>query len=75
MNPAQFEDTLRQFLHHEPFVPFVIELVDGQCLFIDSQGLAFGGGAAAYLSASYELHTFTCEQVRSIRSATHETAL
>lgn len=74
MIQSQFQDRLREFLHREPFEPFLIELSDGQRLLIDGEGLAFAGSWATFLSSSYDLHTFTCEQVREIRLPSHETA-
>jgi hypothetical protein len=74
MTIEQFEDTLRQFIRREPFQPFVVELLDGTLFHIEHPGVAFGGGAASYLTPNYDLVEFACEEVRSIRLSTHETA-
>lgn len=73
MNLEQFEKTLRQFIRHDPFQPFVVELLDGRLIEIDHPGVAFGGGAASYLNEQYDLIEFACENVRTIRQVAHET--
>jgi hypothetical protein len=73
MNLQQFEDTLRQFLRREPFQPFVVELLDGGIVEVDHPRIAFGGGAASYLTQEHDLVEFACEDVRAIRLPAHET--
>ena len=72
MNNEEFEETLRRFLRHKPFFPFVVELVDGRLIEIDSPKLVFGGGGASFFTPNYELVEFECEEVRAIRSAVPE---
>src|ERR1700733_11880165 len=43
-----FQQTLRQLLNQEPFQPFVVELVDGRKLVVESSNVLFGGGAASF---------------------------
>jgi hypothetical protein len=74
MNQEQFEETLRQFLRREPFQPFVVEMLNGRLIEVHHPGVAFGGGAASYLTSNYELERFECENVRAIRLAAHEIA-
>jgi hypothetical protein len=69
MNVEQFEQTLRQFLHREPFQPFVVELVDGRMIEIDQPKIVFGGGAASFLTPGYDLVEFACEEIRAIRAS------
>jgi len=73
MTLEQFETSLRQFIRHEPFQPFVVELNDGRLIEIDHPGVAFGGGAASFLTGQFELVEFACENVRAIREMAHET--
>jgi hypothetical protein len=51
----------------EPFQPFVVELLDGRVIEIDHPKLVFGGGAASFLTPTYELVEFVCEDIRAIR--------
>jgi len=64
MNAEQFEQTLRQFLRRDPFA---VELLDGSVVEIDRPKLVFGGGAASFFTADYDLIEFACEEVRAIR--------
>jgi hypothetical protein len=68
MKAEQFEETLRQLLRREPFQPFVVEMVDGRVLAVD-QKVVFGGGAASFITPSYELVEFACEDVKELRPA------
>jgi len=67
MNAEQFEQTLRHFLRRDPFQPFAVELLDGSVVEIDRPKLVFGGGAASFFTADYDLIEFACEEVRAIR--------
>jgi hypothetical protein len=67
MTPEQFDQTLRQFLNHKPFEPFVVELLDGRNIEIVRPKLAFGGGSAGFLTPEFDLVEFSCEEVRAIR--------
>jgi len=70
MNAEQVETMLRQFLHREPFQPFMVELVDGRLIEIHRPKVAVGGGGASFLTSTYELVEFNCEEIRSMRSLT-----
>jgi hypothetical protein len=72
MTVHEFDDTMRQFVKHQPFFPFVVELNDGAQILIDHPRVAFGGGGAGFISSNDELIDFRCEQVRAIRVAVHE---
>ena len=74
MSTDQFENTLRRFLHCEPFQPFVVELLDGRRIEVDQPRVVFGGGAASFFTPGYELVEFACEDVRAMRQVTPETA-
>ena len=49
LDPNQFDETLRRLIKPETFVPFYIELDDGQKIWIKQPTLAFGGGGASFL--------------------------
>ena len=72
METQQFEELLRHFNGRKPFVPFVVELLDGRAITVD-QPVVFGGGAASFLTDD-ALIEFECENVRAIRQAAHETS-
>jgi hypothetical protein len=74
MTEETFEQMLRTYLRRKPFLPFVVELESGEQILIAEPTLAFDGGEAGYLSPSYELKEFACEQVRDIRPVTLGTA-
>jgi hypothetical protein len=67
MTKHLFEQTLRELLHNEPFIPFVVELETGEQIQIAEPTLAFSNGFAGYLSPEYEIIDFRCENVRDIR--------
>jgi hypothetical protein len=66
MSQQEFEDLLRQNLRREPFLPFIVELVDGSRIIVPHSGVAFGGGAGAFFTPSYDLVEFACENVKAI---------
>lgn len=49
MTKNQFEDTLRQYLGNDPFVPFVVELADGREIVIRQPPVVFCDGAASFI--------------------------
>jgi hypothetical protein len=68
MSPTDFDDTLRKFMRARPFMPFVVELLDGRQLVFTEPTVAFDNGGAISLSKS-RLDIFECEDVRAIRPA------
>jgi hypothetical protein len=66
MSPTEFDDTLRKFMRARPFMPFVVELLDGRQLVFAEPTVAFDNGGAISLSQS-RLDIFECEDVRAIR--------
>ncbi|HWY88981.1 MAG TPA: hypothetical protein VNX28_19865 [Gemmataceae bacterium] len=68
MTVEQFEQTLRHLSRQEPFQPFEVEMVDGRVLTVDHP-VVFGGGAASFITPSYDLVEFACEDVQAIRPA------
>jgi hypothetical protein len=69
MEPEPFEQTLRHFLHREPFEPFAVEMIDGRLIWITEPKLAIGGGGASFFTPSFDLVEILCEEVRAIRPA------
>jgi hypothetical protein len=74
MTEDRFAKTLREFIHRQPFRPFVVELADGEKIYVDYPSVAFSGCAAGFLSKDDGMIPFSCDQVRSISLATPETS-
>lgn len=66
MSEDQFTAMLRQFTRQRPFIPFVVTLLDGERIIVEEPHVAFGGGAAGFLSDTEGPISFRCEQVQSI---------
>jgi hypothetical protein len=73
MTQTQFEETVRRYLYHKPYIPFIIDLVDGRSFVIDGQGLSFNNGFVCYFDPDYQFNEFTCAEVKAIRAVTLET--
>ena len=69
MSEQQFTEELRALVRQRPFVPFVVELVDGGRIVVDYPAVAFADGAAGFLSEAEGLVPFSCEQVRAMTPA------
>ena len=73
MNEETFTRLLREFIHRDPFEPFVLELTDGQHVFIDSpSAVGFAGPAGGFITKDLDLIRFSCDEVRSISQAPAE---
>ena len=73
MNPNEFDATLRRLLAKEAFVPFFVELKDGQRILIRQPVVAFGGGFASFIdSEDGALVAFSHEQVAGFHAAGQE---
>lgn len=74
IDPEEFDTTLRRFLKKDPFIPFYVEMEDGQRILIRQPVLAFGGGSAGFIDVAGDgaLVDFTHEQVKGFRSASQE---
>ncbi len=68
MSTEQFENTLRQLVRREPFQTFFVEMLDGSIIEVDRK-VAFGGGAASFISRDDEWVDFACEDVKAFRTA------
>jgi hypothetical protein len=51
ISPNEFDDRLRQWIRKEPFVPFFVELENGERILIRLPALAFGGGSAGFIDS------------------------
>jgi hypothetical protein len=72
MTEELFTRTLQEFTRRRPFVPFLVELVDGQRIVVDFPSVAFSNGAAGFISESEGMIPFTCAEVRAISPAAAE---
>jgi hypothetical protein len=67
MTPEQVEEKVIELIHREPFVPFIVEMNDGQLLEIPHPRLAINGGGAGFFGPDGGLVDFWFKNVRSIR--------
>lgn len=67
MTPEQVEEKIIQLIHREPFIPFVVEMTDGQLLTVPHPRLAINGGGAGFIGPDGGLVDFEFKTVRSIR--------
>ncbi len=67
MTVAQVEEQMRELVHREPFVPFVVEMVDGQTLAVLHPRLAFDSTSAVFFGADGGLVEFEFKAVGAIR--------
>jgi hypothetical protein len=67
MQPEQVEEKVIELIHREPFIPFVVEMTDGQSLTIPHPRLAINGGGAGFIGPDGGLVDFEFRTVRSIR--------
>jgi len=72
MTEELFTKTLQEFTGRRPFVPFLVELVDGRRIVVDYPSVAFSNGAAGFISETEGLIPFTSGEVRTISQATAE---
>ena len=70
MTPQQVEEKVIELIHLEPFVPFLVEMADGQLLEILHPRLAINGGGAVFFGPDGGLVDFEFKTVRSIRPIT-----
>ena len=73
MNKDQFDETLRQFLRRKPFIPFVMELVDGGQIVVERPRVSFAEGSGCFFNSKFDLIEFDCENVREIHFISIET--
>jgi hypothetical protein len=71
MTVKQVEDKLTELVHRDPFIPFVVDLVDGQSLIVPRPP-AFDDTGAVYFGTDGALVDFEFKDVRAIRFMTTE---
>jgi hypothetical protein len=74
MTPEQVEAKVIELIHREPFLPFVVEMTDGQVLEIPHPRLAINGGGAGFFGPDGGLVDFWFQNVRAIRVRDTEAA-
>jgi hypothetical protein len=72
VTPEQVEDMIRERIHQEPFVPFIVELADGSEIEISHPRLAVNGGGAGFFGEDGALIDFQFNLVRAIRPTTFQ---
>lgn len=71
MTTKQVEEKLTELVHREPFVSFVVELVDGTALLVPHPP-AFDENGAGFIDSNGALADFWFKDVRAIRLVTAE---
>lgn len=72
MNKQEFQRTIEEYVHREPFCPFTIELSTGEEILVrDPKALMCQGGAAAYIPADGDLSLFDYHAVRDVEIKPH----
>lgn len=75
MTIEQFNETLRSFKYHQPFIPFVIETTDGQSILVDDpKALGWNEGAGGFAAPDYSLVSFSADTVREVHFVETEAA-
>jgi hypothetical protein len=67
MTIQQVEEKIIELIHREPFMPFVVEMTNGESLEIPHPRLAINGGGAGFVGTEGGLVDFEFNSVRSIR--------
>jgi hypothetical protein len=68
MTAELVEAKVIELIQREPFVPFVVEMTDGQTLTIGHPRLAINGGGAGFFGPDGGLVDFEFKTVRFIRA-------
>jgi hypothetical protein len=67
MTLKQVEEKLTELVHRQPFMPFVVEMIDGTSLIVPHEGVAFDDTGAVFISPDGPLVSFEFKTVRAIR--------
>jgi hypothetical protein len=67
MTAEHVEQRIIELIYRQPFVPFVVEMTDGELLEISHPRLAINGGGAGFFGPDGGLVDFWFKNVRSIR--------
>ncbi len=65
MTEEQFDNVVRELTQRKPFIPFVVELQDGEKIVVATPSVAFGGGVAGFISETDGLVGFSAKEVRA----------
>jgi hypothetical protein len=74
MNPKQMEEKVIEFKRRVPFVPFVVELVDGNRVEVSHAGLAITADGFGFLAANDAIVDVEFRKVQAIRPLNSEAA-
>jgi hypothetical protein len=61
----EFDHTMRSFVKRQPFMPFVVELLNGERIVAPFPEVGFGGRVAGFRSDEEGLVDFAHHEVRS----------
>jgi hypothetical protein len=75
MTAEEFDQTLRTWTKRRPFLPFVVELLNGERITIEHPEMSFGCGVAGFLSDEEGLVDFSFDEVRSFQPVKFEAAI
>lgn len=67
MTPEQVEKKVIELIYREPFMPFVVEMTNGENLEVPHPRLAINGGGAVFFGPDGGLVDFEFKRVQSIR--------
>src|SRR5581483_6010752 len=65
MTEQEFDNTVRELTRRRPFVPFIVELHDGDKIMVTTTAVGFGGGVAGFISETDGLVGFSARDVRA----------
>ncbi len=74
MNIKQVEERMIELKHREPFVPFVVEMADGESVQVPHSGLAINETGAGFIDPHRGIVDIDFTKVRAIRLFNPETA-
>jgi hypothetical protein len=75
LTAEESDATMCKFKRQEPFLPFVVEMIDGRSILVKWPNIAINGGGATLITPDWDFVDFECEQVRSIHSFASESSL
>jgi hypothetical protein len=74
MSEELFTTKLREFTNRRPFIPFVVELVDGGKITVEKAEVAINEGCAGFISETEGLVSFAADEVRGFAHVRLEAA-
>jgi hypothetical protein len=72
MTVKQVEEKMVELIHREPFVPFIVEMNNGEMLDVPHAGVAFDEKGAVFIGPDGGLVDFEFNTVRAIRPTNSE---